>query len=941
MDTTFQKQLAIQAKCFHPSGEWEAFPPAGVSSSLVTRFEAMAARYPERPAIKMADLCLTYAVLNQQANQVAHAVLAQMTDHNSPVLLLFGHTPTAGAAIFGVLKAGHFYTPFDPTQPAARLIERVVDSGARLLLTDQQHLALAREINATNVIILVIDALPVVAALHNPGLSITADAPALLLYTSGSTGRPKGILLSHRALLHRIKRQTEIIHLSCEDRCACVHTYDAIAGLRDLFCPLLNGAMTCLFDLKRHPLAELPAWLQAEGITILGFVTPIFRHLLNLLPPDAVFPRVRMICIGGDTLYRQDVERYRQAFPPTAILYNSLGATETAGGFCYYLFDHHSPLPPDPLPVGYPMIDMTITIVDQAAQPLVSNEPGEIVLSTPYLAQGYWQQPDQTAARFRTTGSSPSYLTGDIGFLRPDGCLIHQGRHDHQVKIRGYRVEIGEVERTLLRHPAVQEVAVVLLARDQADAQLVAYWVAQPTLVATQAELAAWLNTTLPTYMIPSAFVMLESLPLSPNGKVDRRTLPIPAFNSGHDRAVAVAPRTPTEQVLAQLWCELLQVAQIGIHDNFFQAGGHSVLVVRMLAQVEQQFRRPLVLRDFVFNPTIAHLATLLDNAQAGALAVALSETQPIGSENEPLRLLYDALADKGKFAQMQKALQPKRTIPRLLQVLLRLPQPIALQLLAWAVQQPWVQRRYLPRQTALVQQFLDGVEGLTQPKQSLARCLFFGFLNHFGLRGALFRRLRTEGRTIPVAGLALLTHARTQGRPVILLNSHTYQASYFRSLELVQGGVGSMEELIRETNLAPVTARHILYARQLELACQTLQQGGAISLAPDVNRGYGPHIAVGFHGRMHTFRTSFAELALLTGAQIFFVASDLKAYNRFSFRLVGPFDQGSATMSHTEQVQHLMNQYIKQLRQQWAKNPWALPWWLMSEHLACPPVFA
>jgi lauroyl/myristoyl acyltransferase len=261
---------------------------------------------------------------------------------------------------------------------------------------------------------------------------------------------------------------------------------------------------------------------------------------------------------------------------------------------------------------------------------------------------------------------------------------------------------------------------------------------------------------------------------------------------------------------------------------------------------------------------------------------------------------------------------------------------------LAWLVQQRWVQHRYLSRQTKLVQQFLAALEQprlpMHSPETVLSRALFFGSLQHFQLRRAIFQRLRRQP-PLPVAGMPLLAKARAQQQGVILLTSHDYQAPYFRTLGVMQRTIANMAPLVQPHAVDPVMAESLLYARQLELARQILQQGGVIAIAPDVNRGHGPQTAIGFHGRLHQFRTTFAELALLTDAQLIFVASDLHAYNRFTFQLLGPFDRGTATMSYAQQVQHLFDQYVTHLRQQWASNPWALPWWLLREHLAYPPI--
>jgi hypothetical protein len=408
-----------------------------------------------------------------------------------------------------------------------------------------------------------------------------------------------------------------------------------------------------------------------------------------------------------------------------------------------------------------------------------------------------------------------------------------------------------------------------------------------------------------------------------------------------------VPPRNEIETQLAVMWEDLFAIHPIGVADNFFDLGGHSILSMRLLYAVEQQFRQSVALRAFIFNPTIAHLAALL-SPETGQESSKREEGAAPSSlpDNAELRALYDALDSKAKIDQLRTPLRVKPPLPRPLRLLLRLPKPVAMSLLYRLVQQSWVQQHYLPSQTAQVQRFLAGLED-APAQQSLgwlpsavARSLFFGLLSHFGLRKTIFPQLQSTNK-ITLDGIDALSAARSRQQGVILLVSHNYQATYFRTFRLTQGWIGNMTLLTSNQPFDKVHAEHILYARQLELARQTLQKGQAIYIAPDVYQGHGTSITVPFHGRMHPFRTSFADLALLTDAQIFFVASDLQAYDRFSFELVGPFDMGTSAMRYEDRVQHLMDQYVSHLRQQWARNPWALHWWLMREHLAYPPVGA
>jgi hypothetical protein len=349
-------------------------------------------------------------------------------------------------------------------------------------------------------------------------------------------------------------------------------------------------------------------------------------------------------------------------------------------------------------------------------------------------------------------------------------------------------------------------------------------------------------------------------------------------------------------------------------------------------------------LHHFILNPTIANLAALLDNAQTKAEASMLRQIEPVSPtlptpaspeqtelHTSNIQALYEKITEQNSFQQSSPLILSTAHAH-----VFRLLHRPAMQLLARVVQSRWVQAHYLPQQTVLVQQFLANLEDLPTQQNLLERCLFYGFLMHFHLQRYLFAPLQHIGRII-VKGSDHLDRARAVQQGVMLLSSHNYQLPYLRTLALAQVVIGGIERFVRSLDVDQETVKQILYSRQLAFARQTLSQGGVIRISPDVNRGRGNSITVPFHGHQHEFRTGFAELAILTNAQIFFVSSDLHAYDRFSFELVGPFDMGTPSMPYADRVQHLMDQYVSHLRQEWARNPWALPWWLMREHLAYP----
>jgi amino acid adenylation domain-containing protein len=524
-------QQAIRDKSYHPTGTFIPFEEKEIQQSISERFEKIVDLYPDRLAIKDGDQQLTYDELNQWANVIAHAILELRGEGQEPIALLFGHDAQVIAAILGTLKAGKFYMPIDSSYPAARVSHMLDDSHGNVILTNTPNVTLAK-VYAKNKRwqLINIDELDSDLPVKNPSVHIPPDNIAYVLYTSGSTGQPKGVVENHRNLLHQIMNWTNSLHVGSEDRQTLLESCSFSGSIPNIYSSLLNGAALCLLDLKKQGMAHLADWLNLEGITIYRSVPTIFRVLAGNLPGELESQSLRLIVLTGESVHQRDMELYKRHFSKDCILVNNLGLTE-AGSIRHYFMDHHTLNVGSIVPVGYPVSGMEILLLDEYGKEVGFNEAGEVAVRSRYMSPGYWEKPDETGFQFLPDpegGDRRIYFTGDMGMMDSDGCLNIIGRKDFQVKIRGYRVEIGEIETALLKIDNVKEAVVVLREDRPGDQRLVAYFTPESGTAPAATELRRGLSETLPDYMIPFAFVKLESLPQTPNGKVDRHALPSP-----------------------------------------------------------------------------------------------------------------------------------------------------------------------------------------------------------------------------------------------------------------------------------------------------------------------------------------------------------------------------------------------------------------------------
>ncbi len=514
---------------------------------------------------------------------------------------------------------------------------------------------------------------------------VRPDNVAYILYTSGSTGQPKGVMQNHRNVLHHIRAYTNNLHLNCDDRLTLFSSYCFDASVMDIYGALLNGATLYPIDIKEDGLEDLSRYLADQRITVYHSTPTVYRYFINTVTQTSnngdqvstvsgpgsrrglparrgagdrvTLPDLRLVVLGGEKVVRTDVESYQRHFSDNCLFVNGLGPTEATVVLQNFI-DKQTEFSGASIPVGFPVAGTEVLLLNKHGKP--TEIAGEIAIKSEHVALGYWRNDEATANAFvvhaasmhadASSGNQRIYRTGDLGRRLPDGSIQFEGRKDFQVKIRGFRIELGEIEAALAQHPSVREGVVVANETGNGDQRLVAYVVSHVghngswSSDAAQAlspnsspsgkgegvsDLREFLRRKLPEYMVPSSVVILDSLPLTASGKLNRLALPAPA---GHFERAKVAPQTRLEKSLAAIWADVLQVEAIGANDNFFELGGHSLLAVRLFAQIEKKLGRHMPLSTLFQAPTVAQLATVIQKDSTPEFS-SLVAIQPSGAK--------------------------------------------------------------------------------------------------------------------------------------------------------------------------------------------------------------------------------------------------------------------------------------------------------------------
>jgi amino acid adenylation domain-containing protein len=606
-----------------------AFPRNKTIPELV---EESVAKTPNAPAISYGGVTMTYAELNAKANQVARRLQTEGIARGGFVGLLMEPSCESVVAMLGILKTGAAYVPLDPAYPQDRLEFMLQDAGAKITIA-HQHLAKLISDGQTQFIFLdsTFKSMSSEKA-DNIRAKIEPLDIAYVIYTSGSTGVPKGLCVAHRSVV-RLVRNTDYVDIQPSDVIAQGSSQSFDASIFEIWGALMNGAKVA--GIKKDDLINPQALFQIlrkERVSMIFLTTALFNQLASEAP--GIFEPLRYVFFGGEACNPKAVASVLKNRPARSVVH-VYGPTETTV-FATSFPVRDVPEDAKTIPIGHPISNTTAYVVDGAGNLAPIGVPGELLLGGDGVAVGYLNRAELTRDKFIPDcfSSDPEvrlYRTGDLVRRREDGAIEFLGRIDNQVKIRGFRIELGEVESALLKHPAVRKTVVVAREDKAGDKKLVAYVEPNPGQKADGADLKAFLKQSLPDFMVPSAFVVLDHLPLSTNGKIDRKSLPAPEWKT--TERVFQAAVDEIEQKIAKIWEHTLGVQPIGVTDNFFDLGGHSLLAVKVFAQFEKVFERKLPLATLFKAPTIRQLAEIIRGESKPQAWSTIVDIQPKGSK--------------------------------------------------------------------------------------------------------------------------------------------------------------------------------------------------------------------------------------------------------------------------------------------------------------------
>ncbi len=623
-------------------------------------FEQQATRRPDATAVKAEGISLTYAQLNARAGQLANRLRKAGAMPGEPVILFVDRSIDAIVAILAILKAGCGYVPIDPEYPPARVRWMLEDVTPTAVVT-QPHLKALLPETQTPVLCGDLQASETDLPDFTANLDVAADPESLayIMYTSGSTGKPKGVRVTHRNVI-RLICGAQYAQLDEHQTLLQLATLSFDASTFEIWGALLTGGRLVVYPQRVASLAALGTLIQSEEVTCMWLTAAFFNTVIDQQPE--ILRSVQQVLTGGEALSVDHIKRATKHLPHTRLI-NGYGPTETTTFACTFPISGCEQQLEHSVPIGKPIANTRVYVLNRHGQPAPVGVPGELYIAGDGVAQGYHDRPELTRQKFVPdpfSNQPPArmYRTGDRVRWLPNGNLQFLGRFDHQVKIRGFRVELGEIESVLSQHDQVRHGVAMVRKNSQGDKLLVAYAVPEDGQKPTPEQLRRHLEQRLPAHMVPSVLILIQTLPLTHNGKVNRKALPAPDTARTNEKGTCTAPRNDIERKLVRIWSDVLGHNRVGIHDDYFELGGHSLQAVRLFAQIKSVFGKDLPLSTLFQRPTIARMAVLIEHEFETERWAPLVTLQPKG-DKPPFFCVHGIGGEVLLFAALARQMAP------------------------------------------------------------------------------------------------------------------------------------------------------------------------------------------------------------------------------------------------------------------------------------------
>ncbi len=583
-----------------------------VEQSVVDRFKMIADQFPDKEAITDGDQRITYRELDQKANLLAGEILKSGTSAKQHALFLDTGIDQF-VTILGILKSGAAYIPIDTSWPAHRIDLVIKNAQPGVVITNNLNIGQVKAIHDDHFIIN-IDSLNIQESIEPVSTNPKPDDNIHIIYTSGSTGEPKGVYTYHRNQVHFVKRFSSFINITPKDRFAYYFSIGFSAHAMPFLGIILNGGTLCVYDLKKNGFQGLASFFMEQKISLALMIPSVLRHFRVTLQKDFRFPKLRVLLLGGETLYFNDIRLIQPHLSAKAQIINIYASTEAYLSRAFRI-TRETVLKQNIVPIGYEIEGMNIGIVNEDGEKCSASQVGEMILRSPYLARGYWRDRKQTEAHFSQVDNDIVFKSRDLAYLQEDGCLVHVGRKDSMVKIRGQRIDLGEIENSMLFNPDIQEVAVKLKESPAGDKHLLAYYVCRQGNSIGEKDLKTFLTRRLPDYMVPAFVIQMSELPKTESGKTNYNALPDPDWEQQSGKDDIKHAKTPTETELISIFEKQLEIHPIGITDNILETGQDSLKMFVAFDTVEKTFNFKIDIDYLTENPTIEALARSIDEA--------------------------------------------------------------------------------------------------------------------------------------------------------------------------------------------------------------------------------------------------------------------------------------------------------------------------------------